>query len=100
MNGMKRNPFFLPSGFETQEIINILEAEGENRKRLDKIKERKRMEKKFMKQAKHNNEHKFYDRIIQIHKLMTGEKIKISEIPDQIQYGFDLAKWWGEQHED
>ena len=95
---MKRNPFFLPSGFEPQEAINILENKGENKKRLDKIKGRKKAEKKLLKQAKHNNEHKLYDRIIQAHKLMKGEKIKITKRTDQIQYGFDLAKWWGEQH--
>jgi len=26
-------------------------------------------------------------------------KTKRQKIHEQIQYGFDLAKWWGEQHE-
>jgi len=94
-----RNAYFLPSGFETQEIINLIEARGDNKERLTRIKERKRAEQKLHKQAKHNNEHKLYDRIIQVHKLMTGEKIRINKRTDQIQYGVDLAKWWNEQHE-
>lgn len=94
-----RNPFFLPSGFEPQEQINILEAKGDNKKRLEKIKERRKAERKLTKQAKHNNEHELYDRIIQVHKSMVGKKIKITKKTDQIQYGFDIAKWWNEQHE-
>jgi len=83
-NTMKRNPFFLPSGFEPQEIINILENKGDNKKRLDKIKERKRGEKKLLNRARICNKRK---------------PSKKSAKTDQIQYGFDLAKWWGEQHE-
>ena len=125
---LQRNPYFSPSGFEPQEQINILEAKGENKKRLEKIKGRKRAEKKLLKRAKHNDEHKLYDRIIEVHKIMTGKKINVHKThkivtkegvielhkqakicnkrkpsktsinEGQIQYGFDLAKWWGEQH--
>ena len=70
----------------------------ETKARHDKIKERKRQEKKLLKQAKHNSEHKLYDRVIQIHKSMVGKKIKITKKTDQIQYGFDIANWWNEQH--
>jgi len=80
----KRNPFFLPSGFEPQEAINILETKGDNKKRHDKIKGRKRAETKLHKQAKICNKSK---------------QPKKSTLKGQIQYGFDLAKWWGEQHE-
>lgn len=95
MDGAKRNPFFLPSGFEPQEAINILEAAGENRKRLDKIRKRKRAERKLLKQVKYNDKHKLYDKIIEIHKLTRAKKIKITEMPDQIQRGFNLAAKWG-----
>ncbi len=88
---MTRNAFFIPSGFEPQEIVNILEAKGDNKKRLDKIKGRKKEEKKLLKQAKYYNEHKLYDRIIEIHKLMRGKKIKITNKTDPIQRGYDLA---------
>ena len=47
-----RNPFFLPSGFETQEKVALLEAKSENKKRLNKIKERKRQERRQMKARK------------------------------------------------
>lgn len=80
MNNMKRNVFFLPSGFEPQEQINILEAKGENRKRLDKIRERKRAEKKRIKMATYKTE--------------ICDKCEQPKI-DQIQRGFDLATKWG-----
>jgi len=94
-----RNPYFLPSGFEEQEKVAIIEAKGDNRKRLDKIKGRKRAEKKLRKQAKYATEldrraNEIYDTMIKARKNMTT----IPKI-DQIQYGFDLVKWWGEQHE-
>lgn len=76
----KRNPFFLPSGFEPQEIINIIEAKGENKKRLDKIKERKRAEKRRIKMVTYKTE--------------VCNKCKQLKI-DQIQRGFDLATKWG-----
>jgi len=79
MNSMKRNPFFLPSGFEPQEQINILEAKGDNKKRLDKIKGRKRAEKKVLNKAKIHNKRK---------------PSKKSTKTDRIQRGFDLAKKW------
>lgn len=78
---MKRNPFFLPSGFEPQEQINIIEAKGENKKRLNKIKGRKRAEKKLLNRARIRNKCKPVKKSIKI---------------DQIQRGFDLAIKWGE----
>ncbi len=90
MKHMKRNPFFLPSGFEPQEIINILEAKGENKKRLDKIKKRKQIEKRQIQWGK---------LVTKQTKICNKRKpVKKSTKNDQIQYGFDLAKWWGEQH--
>ena len=90
---MKRNPFFLPSGFEPQEAINLLEAKGDNKKRLDKIKERKRQEKSHIKRFQYNS------RLCNISTKRHDKIINSNKETDQIQYGFDLVKWWGEQHE-
>ena len=83
---MKRNPFFMPSGFESQEAIDIIEGAGDNRKRLEKIKGRKKSERKLHKQVKRKGNYRHTDNCK-------------SAKTDQIQYGIDLAKWWGEQHE-
>ena len=97
-----RNPFFLPSGFEPQEQINILEAKSENKKRLDKIKERKRAEKKLLNTIKHGKCPELYKKVIKLSKTMDNcnkcKPPKKSTKTYRIQYGFDLAKWWGEQH--
>ena len=99
---LQRNPYFSPSGFEAQEQINILEAKGENKKRLEKIKQRKQIEKRQIKWSKHNNNvHKTHkivivEGVIELHKRAKICNTSINE--GQIQYGFDLAKWWGEQH--
>jgi len=95
---MKRNPFFLPSGFEPQEIINILENKGDNKKRLDKIKERKRGEKKLHKQAKHPKKSTKKGQIEiakNLPKLLKKKKINVDELAEQIQHGYDLATKWG-----
>lgn len=90
---MKRNPFFQPSGFEPQEVINLLEAKGDNKKRLDKIKGRKRQEKSHIQRFKYNT------RVCNISNKRYAKMKNNNEVLDQIQYGFDLVKWWGEQHE-
>lgn len=61
-------------------------------RRLNKIadklvKKRKREEKRRLNIAKH------------LPKLLKKKKIKVDKLAEQIQYGFDLAKWWNEQHE-
>jgi len=93
----QRNSFFLPSGFEPQEQINILEATGENKKRRDEIKERKRGEKKLLNKARICNKHKKrkvlpYIRNGYKHFMECPKK---STKTDQIQRGFDLATKWG-----
>jgi len=95
---MKRNPFFLSSGFKPQEAMDIIEAKSENKNRLDKIKERKQREKKSIKHSKQTHSRTKYETIIQLHKKMVAP----TKVPktDQIQYSFDIAKWLGEQHED
>ncbi len=93
---MKRNPFFMPSGFEPQEAIDIIEGAGDNRKRLGRIKGRKKFEGQTLKAGKSRTGlYKVYDILIKARKSMTTTNLKT----DQIQYGIDLAKWWGEQHE-
>lgn len=88
-----RNPFFLPSGFEPQEAINILEGTREAKGRLDKIKERRQQEKSHIQRFRYNAKLCIiYDKR---HRKITHPQQKT----DQIQYGFDLAKWWGLQHE-
>lgn len=92
MNNMQRNPFFLPSGFEPQEIINILEVRGDNEKRLDKIKERKRAERQVVKHFKHNKG------VFHVNSFSLRNKrkpLKNYTENDHIQNGFDLAKKWG-----
>ena len=71
-------------------------------KKLNKItKNRKKQEKKQLKTAKYPTN---LDKIIKIKKAMTStprinKKNKMNKLSEQIQYGFDIAKWWGEQHE-
>jgi len=91
---MNRNPFFYSSGFELQEVINILENISDNKKRLDRIKEQKRAEHRLHKFAKHNG-YKcsvLLDILIKVQKSMTTYPEKRV---DQIQRGIDLAKEWG-----
>lgn len=82
---MPRNPFFLPSGYEPQERINILEAKGDNKKRLEKIKGRKRVEQLRLNCIKAGR------------VLVAGMRFKKQKAPkpDQIQRGYDLALEWG-----
>ena len=91
---MNRNPFFYSSGFELQEVINILENISDNKKRLDRIKEQKKAERRLHKHAKHNG-YAFnpnLDILIEAQKSMTTYPEKKV---DQIQRGIDLAKEWG-----
>lgn len=93
MNGTQRNPFFQPTGFEPQEAINILEGAREAKGRLDKIKERKQQEKSHIQRFKYNS------KMCNIYSKKHSKAIQTKQKIDQIQYGFDLAKWWGELHE-
>lgn len=79
---MMRSPFFLPSGFTAQDIVNIVESKKDNRQRLEKIKQRKQIEKRLTK--------------YRIAKPKAAKK-KFTQ-KEQIQYGFDLAAWWNELH--
>ena len=83
-----RNPYFLPSGFETQEKINILEAARESKNRLDKIKERKREDRIRTNLQKHCAP----QLAIICNKRKHSEK---STKEGQIQQGYDLATEWG-----
>lgn len=85
---MMRSPFFLPSGFTTQDIVNIVESNKDNRQRLEKIKQRKRQER----EAANYFKHFFY-----IDRSQTRDRQQKTR--RQIQYGFDIAAWWNEQHE-
>ena len=89
---MARNPFFLPSGFTQQEIIDILENKGDNKRAQKQIAERKKSEKKIMKQQLFIAVQTSGLRpLIRAKKTMT----KSSKKPDQIQRGLDLAISWG-----
>ena len=114
---MKRNPFFLPSGFEPQEIINIIEATGDEKKRVNKIKGRKKAERKLHKQGKICNKCKPSKKSTKTFRIQPGSKFAketgvilpyikngfkhfatvkvISVDTDQIQRGYDLATKWG-----
>lgn len=83
---MKRNPFFLPSGFEPQEQINIIEGTREAKGRLDKIKERKREEKIRANLQKH---------CAPLLKIIQQKQATKKPKSDQIQRGYDLATKWG-----
>lgn len=83
---MNRNIFFFP-GFEPQQIAEIIGKKKQNKKRLEKIRQRKQMERRQIKWGKLNAT-----------DWLATKKIK-AEKTDQIQYGFDLAIWWNEQHE-
>lgn len=99
---MMRSPFFLPSGFTAQDIVNMIESNKDNRLRLKKIKQRKQIERRQIKWSKqYAASNGFLDSILD----KVGEKIKITLEPTKkareaaIQYGIDLCTWWGEQHE-
>lgn len=90
-----RSPFFLSSGFTAQDIVNMVESKKDNRLRLEKIRQRKQMERrqiKWIKQARVSNEAL---RII----IRTTKKVNSKMKTDPIQYGLDIAAWWNEQHE-
>lgn len=95
--GMMRSPFFLPSGFTAQDIVNIVESNKDNRQRLEKIRQRKRVERKATNAVKH--------KVIWSDDLARSEVVgitrkfsKLNKIPNQIQYGINLTAWWNELH--
>ena len=96
--GMMRSPFFLPSGFTAQDIVNIAESNKDNRQRLEKIRQRKRVERKATNAVKHKIT--WLDDLARSEVIGVTRKVnKLNKILDQIQYGFDIAIWWNEQHE-
>lgn len=90
-----------PRGFRNTPCYldyNTILNRSEEIKNINKeIKNRKKQEKKLLKHAKHNKKGTIFDNIIEIHKKMTAPTKKARV--DMIQYGFDIAKWWNEQHE-
>ena len=87
MHSLRRNPFFLPSGFLPQEVINISEYTSDNKIRLGKIKFRRQQERRILELRK----------IAEQQTSGLRKLLKIDEQPkvDQIQRGLDLAKKWG-----
>lgn len=82
---MNRNPFFYTTGFKEQERTNITEGESSNRHRLDRIKERRRAEKRLHKKVKRETNGRRTTR-------------SSSTRGEQIRRGFLLAKKWMKSH--
>lgn len=78
--------------------INAKETKARQKVKRDIL----RKEQKTIKKAKHNKEHKSRGKIQPYiksgikHYMMVKPTKKAKH--DQIQYGFDLANWWNEQH--
>lgn len=91
----------LPEGLDRKlthlDYDETIERVPKIKQALKDIKQRKRLEKHLLNLHKFNypNTH-MYKEIIKVKNTMT----KLDKEPiDQIQYGFDLANWWNEQHE-
>lgn len=88
---MKRNPFFLPSGFTGQEKVNISENKSTAKRMNDRINFRKRRERRIMGLRKIGGQH-----TCGVKKLLKSTRATPQWIAAmEIQRGFDLAKEWG-----
>jgi len=99
IHALQRNPFFMPSGFTPQEKINILENKPTVKRVEKEIKARKREERKLHNEVKHKVT--WSDDLSRAEQMpgVTRKVNKMDKTTKQIQYGFDLAKWWMMQHE-
>lgn len=91
--------YFKLSGFTEEEIHDIACRTKEIKKVLKQQKERRQAEKQILK--KYNGSNATLDAIIKARfALLHGQKkTKLQKVAEQIQYGWDLPKWWGLQHE-
>jgi len=63
-------------------------------------KDRLRKEQRFINMYRRSKNYILYDEIVKLMNKMSHDDkpTKIQKAHDQIQYGFDIANWWNEQH--